>query len=78
MNKDCDRAPVERDVRHFVVEFDCGEAVIRTGMAVDEKSICSPDDLGCLPVRIRHLDDVKIRPFLWLKNGCLRCEIDDA
>jgi hypothetical protein len=73
MNKDYDRAPVERDVRPWVVEFDCDEAVIRTGDSPE--SVNQPDDLGCLAIRIRPLDEVKIKPFTWNKNGCLRCEI---
>lgn len=62
---------------NFVVEFECGEVVIRTGKTADDEDICSLDDLGCKVIRIRPLDDVKIKPFLWEKNGCLRCEIDN-
>ena len=68
--------PLEQPVRHWVVEFGCNEAVIRTGPTVE--SVNDPDDLGCHAVRVRPLNEVKIKPFIWDKNGCLRCELDEA
>lgn len=59
--------------KQWVVEFDCNEAVIREGALED---VNYPDDLGCLPISIRPIDEVKLKPFFWYKNGCLRCEID--
>jgi hypothetical protein len=67
-------------VRYWVVEFDCNEAVIREGLSVAD--VYYPDDLGCLPSRVRPLDDLiksrkKVR-FLWGEHGCLRYKIDDV
>ncbi len=60
------------NLQHWVVEFGCNESVIRTG-SFDE--VNSSDDLDRLPINIRKIDDVKIKPGLWIKNGCLRCEL---
>jgi hypothetical protein len=65
--------PISQIEPNWVVEFGCNEAVIRSGP--DMASVSDPDDLGCPPVRIRRLEEVKIKPFLWDKNGCLRCEV---
>lgn len=52
--------------QHWVVEFGCTETVIRAG-TYDE--VNRPDDLGCPPVRIRPLSNVKLNPGQRVTNS---------
>jgi len=62
-------------VAYFVIQFnDCGESVIRYGD--NELSVAYPDDLGCKPVSVRPVNNVKFSSIPWTKNGELRCEVE--
>lgn len=63
-------------VTSYVVEFGCDEAVIRTGDTA--ASVTYPDDLGCLPTRVRPLAEVPLRGDPWDKNGETRVSMADA
>jgi hypothetical protein len=58
----------------WVVEFDCGEAIIREG---NREEIGYPDSLGCLPTAIYAHDKVILKTMPWVKDGELRCEIHE-
>jgi hypothetical protein len=69
-----ERRTESSEEQRYVVEYDCGEAIITPPMT-EAQAWQSIDPVGCLPAFVYPLSRCILKSEPWIREGYLRCEL---